>query len=176
MNKIGKSTGMIRTLAVAALACALVLAALLGGCSKGSGSTSSGSDNKAMVQAVANWYVAQGNLDMAGFKAGLYDPNNVLGVATATAPPAGAKKSPVTVVWVGDTAKIAMPSQQSTLTVAASTTSPNTVNLMDSAGQSGTFVMRNVNGVWKIDVDATQAAANKANTPAQGSGTATKTP
>ena len=173
MNRIGKSSGIVRVIAVAALMCAFALAALAGGCSKGSSSAPSG-DKKAMVEAVANWYAAQGNLDMAGFKAGIYDPDNVLGVATATAPPKTAKKAVVSWKWVGDNVIISMPSQQSTLTIGVSTTAADTVTLKDSTGQAGTFVMKNVGGVWKIDVNATQKAANAANSGTSGS--TTKTP
>ena len=56
-----------------------------------------------MLESVAKWYVAQGALDIAGFKAGIYDPEDILGVATMTAAPEGAQKSEVKWEWAGET-------------------------------------------------------------------------
>lgn len=156
---------------LALLACVMLLAALVGGC-KASSTTSTtpqnqAADKKAMIEAVAKWYAAQGNLDIAGYKAGIYDPKNILGVATMTAPPAGAKKTVVKWVWVGDNAVITMPAQQTTITVSASPTETAVVNLKDALGETGLFVMKNDNGVWKIDIAATQSksAANSGAAP-----------
>ena len=162
MNKAGKSTAGVRAIAVVAAICALVIAVGLGGCSKGSSTAAVSKDPKGMLDAVGKWYVAQGQLDMTGFKAGIYDPDNVLGVATATAAPKGIAKENTTYTWVGNSIVIVMPSQHATVTATPSKTQANKVDLADSTGRGGSFIMKNVDGVWKIDVNETQKIAASA--------------
>ena len=132
-----------------------------------------------MLEAVAKWYVAQGALDMAGFKAGIYDPEDILGVATMTAAPEGAEKSEVKWEWAGETIVVTVPSEQSTITLTASPEQANVVLLKDAIGQDGTFVMKNDNGVWKIDVAETQKVSDAQSAAPQettGSAPATEAP
>jgi len=166
---------------LALLACVLLLAGVAGGCKSASsgGEKTAAPDKKAMLEAVAKWYVAQGALDIAGFKAGIYDPENILGVATMTAAPAGAEKSEVKWVWQGETIVVTVPSEQSTITLVASPQQANVVLLKDALGQGGTFVMKEDGGVWKIDVAETQkvsAAENAVPQEATGSAPATEAP
>lgn len=152
----------------ALLACALLLAGFSAGCKSpaSSGGGPSAGDKKAMIEAVAKWYVAQGELDINGFKAGIYDPDDLLGVATMTTAPEGAEKSEVKWSWVGETAVVTIPSQETTAILSASPTVPNGVLLKDETGQgSNTFIMKNDNGVWKIDVAETQKATQPPATP-----------
>lgn len=156
--KVSKQTrsGLLAVL----LAAMLVIALAVTGCNKPSTKTSIDENQKQMIESVAKWYVAQGKLDVKGYKAGIYDPDNILGVATMTAPPKGAKETTVTYAWSGDNAIISIPGQNATITVSASPTSKTTV-LLSSGGGSGSdsIVMTQVAGVWKIDVNATQKAA-----------------
>ena len=99
MNTNKRPTWML-----ALLACALLLAGVAAGCKSASNTatpTAAPAEKKAMLESVAKWYVAQGALDMKGFKDGVYDPQNILGVATMTAAPEGAQKSDVKWSWVG---------------------------------------------------------------------------
>ncbi|NTU71820.1 MAG: hypothetical protein HGB10_08390 [Coriobacteriia bacterium] len=136
---------------IAALVCVLLIAGVATGCKP-----SETDQKKAMLESVAKWYVAQGALDMAAFKAGIYDPDDILGVATMTAAPPGAVKTEVSYAWAGDSIMMTVPSEGSTLTLTASPNQANVVLLKDAAGSNGTFVMKDVDGVWKIDVAATQ--------------------
>ncbi len=179
MKTTNKRTRPVWMLAL--LACALLLAGVAGGCKSASsgGEKTATPDKKAMLEAVAKWYVAQGALDIKGFKAGIYDPEDILGVATMTAAPEGAQKSEVKWEWAGETVVVTVPSEQSTITLTASPQQANVVLLKDALGQGGTFVMKNDGGVWKIDVTETQkvsASAGGAPQEATGSAPAPKTP
>lgn len=161
------------------LAAALVLAFAVTGCKPAAPKTTLDDSQKSMLESVAKWYEAQGKLDVKGYKAGIYDPDNILGVATMTAPPKDAKETTVTWTWQGDNVIINIPAQAATITVSASPTAKNTVLLASGAGGgSDSIVMTQVAGVWKIDVNATQkaAAAAAGQQAPGGSGTATKTP
>lgn len=147
-----KHTNSARMLAL--FACVLLLGGVVAGCKP-----SAQADKKNMLEAVAKWYSAQGGLDIVGFKAGIYDPTDILGVATMTAPPAGAVKSEVKWTWVGETIIVTVPSEQSTVTLSASPDKANVVVLKDAIGQGGTFVMKKIDGTWKIDIAETQKAS-----------------
>jgi hypothetical protein len=160
------------------LACVLLLAALAGGCKSATKeqTPAANPDKKAMLESVAKWYTAQGALDLAGFKAGIYDPDNILGVATMTAAPKGAKKAEVKWSWSGDNIVLTIPSEQSTITLTASPNQANVVLLKDAAGQGGTFIMKKEGTVWKIDVSETQKATQaQSAAPQSGSGTGAPT-
>lgn len=144
-----KHTLSARMLAV--LACLLLLAGIAAGCKP-----AAQDDKKLMLEAVAKWYTAQGALDIAGFKAGIYDPTDILGVATMTAAPEGAVKSEVQWAWAGETIVVTVPSEQSTVTLSVSPDQTNVVLLKDALGEAGTFIMKKVDGTWKIDIAETQ--------------------
>lgn len=172
-SKQTRRSGLLAVL----LATALVFAFAVTGCKSAAKSTLT-DQQKSMIESVAKWYEAQGKLDVKGYKAGIYDPDDILGVATMTAPPKGATETTVTWSWQGDNVVILIPSQAATITVAVSPTSANTVLLTSGAGSgSDSIVMTDVAGVWKIDVNATQqAAAAAAAQQSGGSGTTTTTP
>ncbi len=134
--------------------CAALVALLVSGCSGGK-STGASADQKAMLDAVGKFYVAQASLDLAGMKAALYDPQDISGIATATVPP-GATKAEVAAKPVGETVVITIPSQELTLTASVSTASVNAVKLSDPNGQSITLIMKKDGSAWKIDVAETQ--------------------
>ena len=159
---------------LALLACALMLAGVAAGC-KSATPGASPDDKKVMLESVAKWYVAQGALDIAGFKAGIYDPTDTLGVATMTAAPEGATKSEVKWAWNGDKIVVTVPSAPSTITLSASPNQANIVLLEDQTGQGGTFVMKKVDNAWKIDVVETQKVTDAENA-APPSGAPTSTP
>jgi hypothetical protein len=146
----------------------LLLAGLAAGCKSGSdnsGATVTPEDKKAMVESVAKFFVAQGALDIKGIKAGIYDPENIFGVATMTVAPEGAQKTEIKFAWSGDTVLLTIPSQQASATLSASVEQTNVVQLKDPAGQGQTFVMKKDGGVWKIDVTATTKVAPGAQAP-----------
>lgn len=136
---------------LAVLACVLLLAGIVVGCKP-----AAQDEKKAMIESVAKWYAAQGALDIVGFKAGIYDPTDILKVATMTAAPEGAKKSEVKWEWVGETIVVTVPSEQSTVTLSASPEQANVVLLKDALGEAGTLIMKKVDGSWKIDIAETQ--------------------
>lgn len=147
---------------MALLACVLLLAGIVAGCTQG-GSGETGStvtdDQKAMLEAVAKWHVAQGAVDLAGYKAGVYDPEDILGIATMTTPPPDAEKYDVKWAWSGDKIVLSIPSESTTITLSAPADKPGVVSLMDTFGQSATYVMKKDGAVWKIDIAKTQEAA-----------------
>lgn len=153
---------------LALLACVLLLTGVAAGCK--SASKDPATDKKAMLEAVANWQVAQGKLDLAGVKAGIYDPSDIFGIATMTAVPEGVAAYEVKWEWVGDTIVLAVPSQQATVTLSASPAQANVVLLKDTGGQGQTLVMKQVDDAWKIDVAETQKITQA------GSGEPTSTP
>jgi hypothetical protein len=161
---------------LALLACALLVLGVIAGCAPAKKADTLTPEKKAMVESVAKWYVAQGALDLAGFKAGIYDPNDVLGVASMTAPPKDAKKSEVKWAWVGDAVVLTIASDQTTVTLTPSSTATDVVSVSDTNGSAGKFIMINQNGVWKIDVNKTQEAAAAASQSASGSAPASGTP
>ena len=144
-------------LAIAIAMLAFVALLALGACAKSSTPTVSAQDKKAMMETVAKWNVAQGAVDIPGLKALVYDPKDELGLATAT-PPADAEKVKVAWKWDGDKILMTAPDVPdiTTMTIAPATSTPNAV-LME--GGNGTpplsFVMKKVDGVWKIDVPET---------------------
>jgi len=144
---------------LALLAAVLMLAGIVAGCASGSGASDPSTDKKAMLESVAKWYTAQGSLDMVAFKAGIYDPQDILGVATMTAAPPGASKAEVKWNWSGETILVTVPSEQSTITLSVDAAKPTTVQLKDATGQGGVFIMKKVDNVWKIDVAETQKAS-----------------
>jgi len=147
---------------IAVFACGLLLFGVMAGCKTTSSKLTA--DQRAMLEAIGKWYVAQGQLDIKGFKAGIHDPEDILGVATATAPPEGATKTEVKWKWAGDTIVIDVPSQQSSVTVSASKTTPNLIEVKDSTGGTAVYVMTKIGGTWKLDVSKTKKAAES--TPA----------
>jgi hypothetical protein len=153
------------------LALAAVLA--LSACAKSTPKTPqlSEQDRKAMVESVAKWYVAQGAADINGIRAGVYDPANLLGLATAT-PPAGVERLTVVWKWTGDKIVLTIPSRpdEPTTTVAASPTTPTVVQIDDGTGFSGTLYMTKVDGVWKIDAGETVKAADAAGAQGESTG------
>jgi hypothetical protein len=163
---------------LALLACVLLLAGVAAGCKSASTTeTSTGTtDKKAMLEAVAKWYTAQGALDLAGFKAGIYDPEDILGVATMTAIPEGAEKAEVKWSWAGEKIVLSIPTQETTITLAASPEQANVVLLVDANGQGGTYVMKKDGAVWKIDVAETQKVGEAAASAAASSTATTKAP
>lgn len=152
---------------MALLVCALLFVGIAAGCKVAP------DEKKVMLESVAKWYVAQGSLDIAAFKAGIYDPTDSLGVATMTTAPEGATKSEVKWVWTGDKIVVTVPSAPSTITLSASPNQANVILLQDQLGQDGTFVMKKIDNVWKIDVVETQKLTDAA---AAGSVGATSTP
>jgi hypothetical protein len=151
---------------LALLACVLLLAGVAAGCKSAStSSTASQADKKPMIESVAKFFVAQGALDIPGIKAGIYDPENIWGVATMTAAPAGMQKATITWVWEGDKIVLTAPSEAGTATLSASPTQANVVLLtVPQGGQGQTFVMKKDGGVWKIDVTETMKVAPGAST------------
>jgi len=168
MSGIDRIAARTRVVAALLVACATLVALLAVGCS--GGTTSGGtSDEKAMREVIAKFYAAQGNLDLAGMKASIYDPQNIAGLATATVPP-DAKKTEVTWKNVGDTVVISVPSQELTITVTSAKTPANAVTMTGPGGQSDILIMKKDGGVWKIDVAETEKArvarASQQSTPA----------
>jgi len=163
MSKAGRYQVAKKALVSLLLICVALLAVFAAGCSKG-GAGGAG-DQKAMVEAVAKFYAAQGALDLATMKATIYDPQNMSGIATATIP-AGAQKTEIVWKSVGDTVLITVPSQELTLTASVAKTPANAVLVADPSGQGETLIMKNDGGVWKIDFAETQkASAAKAAAP-----------
>ncbi|MEI7814001.1 MAG: hypothetical protein WCJ13_04335 [Coriobacteriia bacterium] len=160
MSKAGRSQVGKKVLVSVLLICVALLAVFAAGCSKGGAG-----DQKAMVEAVAKFYAAQGALDLATMKATIYDPQNMSGIATATIP-ADAKKTEIVWKSVGDTVLITVPSQELTLTASVAKTPANAVLVADPSGQGETLIMKKDGGVWKIDFAETQkASAAKAAAP-----------
>ena len=156
MSGMGRTAIGARTVASLVVICATLLALFTVGCSGGAAGGSA-ADQKAMREAVAKFYRAQGDLDIAGMKASLYDPQNIAGLATATVP-AEAKKTEVVVKPVGDTLIITVPSQELTLTLSAAASPANAVTMTGPGGQADTLIMKKDGGVWKIDVAETEKA------------------
>jgi len=154
MNKAGLNRMAKKTL-VLLVVCLSLVALFVAGCSGKSGSATA--DQKAQLETVANFYKAQGALDLPKMKASLYDPQDVAGLATATVP-AGAKKTEVIVKNVGNTIVIAIPSQELTMTASVSTSTVNGVWVSAPNGQGTTLVMKKEANVWKIDVVETEKA------------------
>ena len=152
MSGMGRTAVRVRMLMALVVACATLLALFAVGCSGGAGSAA---DQKAMREAVAKFYSSQGELDIEGMKASLYDPQNIAGLATATVPPE-AQKTEVVVKSVGETIVISVPSQELTLTLSAAKTPPNAVTMSAPGGQTDTLIMKKDGGVWKIDVAETE--------------------
>ena len=151
-------------LVVAAVMLSLVGVLGLAACAQSSNSAASTQqDHQAMMETVAKWYVAEGAANLDGIKAAVYDPTAILGLATATPPPADQPTTTVVWKWVGEKIVLTVPKspEEPTVTVVASAT-PDVVLLSDATGAGGTLYMRKVNGVWKIDVLATQKAAEAA--------------
>ncbi len=163
LNRLAK-----RTLVLVVI-CLSLVALLVTGCSGGTSGGAS-SDQKAQLETVAKFYKAQGNLDIPGMRAALYDPKDAAGLATATVPP-GAQKAEVISKSVGDTIVITIPSQELTMTASAAKTPVNAVVVSAPTGQSTTLIMKKDGSVWKIDVVETEKA-NAA--PAGASGGTTK--
>ena len=117
-----------------------------------------------MMEAVAKWYVAEGAADLAGIKAAVYDPTDILGLATATPAPADVQRTTVVWKWVGDEIVMTVPGNDEEPTVTVSPAPGDGFNLVldDGTGSGGTLVMKNVGGVWKIDVAATKRIAEAA--------------
>jgi hypothetical protein len=149
--------------ALVVAACAIVVAATIAGCSSTSSpsGTSITSDQKAMVETVGKWYVAEGSFDIPALKAIVYDPNDIMGLATAT-PPAGALTTTVTTSWQGEKLIISAPSIETTIVAMVATSTPNAVAISDGTGQSGILIMKKISGAWKIDVAETQKASSTA--------------
>jgi hypothetical protein len=135
-------------------------------CAKSTASTSP--DRKAMMESVAKWYVAEGAADLEGVRAGVYDPTNLLGLATATPPPADVQTTTVIWKWEGDKILLAAPNnpQETTVTIVASST-PDVVLIADELGQGGALIMKKVDGAWRIDVVETKKAAEAAAPPGE---------
>jgi hypothetical protein len=158
LNRLAKGTLVLLVI------CLSLAALLVTGCSGGK-SGGATSDQKAQLETVAKFYKAQGNLDIPGMRAALYDPKDAAGLATATVPP-GAQKAEVIAKSVGDTMVITIPSQELTMTASAAKTPANAVVVSAPTGQSTTLIMKKDGSVWKIDVVETE----KANAAAAGGG------
>jgi hypothetical protein len=152
MNKAGLSRIAKKTL-VLLVVCLSLVALFVAGCSGKSGGVTA--DQKAQMETVANFYKAQGALDITKMRASLYDPQDVAGLATATVP-AGAQKAEVIATNVGDTIVISIPSQELTMTAAVATSTPNAIWVSAPNGQGTTLVMKKDANVWKIDVVETE--------------------
>jgi hypothetical protein len=148
--------------------CLALVALFVTGCSGGSAGGSA--DSKAQLETIAKFYKAQGNLDLPGMRAALYDPQDVAGLATATVPPE-AQKAEVITKNVGNTVLITIPSQELTMTASIAKTPANAVTLAAPTGQSTTLIMKKDGSVWKIDVVETEKASAAA---AGGSGGTTQ--
>jgi len=147
-------------LVVAVTMLALVAVLGLGACAKSNGSTVSAQDRKAMMETVAKWNVAQGAVDLPGLRGLIYDPQNELGLATAT-PPADTQKIKVAWKWAGDKIVMTAPDvpEITTMTIAPATSTPNAVLMEGGTAPPLSFIMKKVDGVWKIDVPETLKAA-----------------
>src|SRR5450759_1219914 len=111
---------------------ALVVALLATGCSAASKSVDPTQDRKAMMEIAANWYVASyGTLDLNGVKATVYDPGNILGLATATPVPASEPRTAISWRWDGSNIVMSAPSQDTTITLTNSAATPKNVDLRD---------------------------------------------
>ena len=160
MTAYGKSRGFGRSVDVGLIACAVVIALMLVGCSTAKQVADPKQDRKAMMEAAAKFYVADAAQDIEGMKAVIHDPADVLGIATATPPAAGAETSTVSWAWQDDHIVMSSPSDEATYTLISSDASPNVVVLTDSQGQSlEPLIMTKVNGVWRVDVQEIQKVA-----------------
>jgi hypothetical protein len=156
MNKARLGTVAKRTL-VALVVCLSLVALAITGCA-GAKSSGVSADQKAQLETVAKFYKAQGNLDIPGMRAALYDPKDVAGLATATVPP-GAQKAEVVATNVGSTIVITIPSQELTMTASVPKTPANAVLVSAPTGQATTLIMKKDGNVWKIDVAETEKAS-----------------
>ena len=187
MSTVGRTTAGRTKLVALLMVGAALFALLAAGCSGGSGTkTASAADQKAMLETVGKFYAAQATYDYPAMSGIIYDPQNRSGLATMTAP-ADAPK--IKVVWKVDGDKLIIvapsqessgsePSQASTLTAGIATGVSNAVSVTYPGGQSFTLIMTKDGGVWKIDYDATEKAAQAAAAQSgaagqQGGGTAT---
>jgi hypothetical protein len=154
-------------LVLAAVMLALTAVVGLSACAKGAVPTTSqvsAQDRKTMMESVAKWYVAQGAADLGGIRAAVYDPTNILGLATATPLPSEVETVTIVWKWVGNKIALTIPGmpEEPTMTVAASPTTPTVVEIDDGTGLNGALYMKKVDGVWKIDITETQKALDAA--------------
>ena len=150
LNRLAKRTLVLLVI------CLSLVALFVAGCS-GGGSGGVNSDQKAQLETVAQFYKAQGNLDLKTMRAALYDPKDAAGLATATVP-AGAKKTEVNTKNDGATIVITIPSQELTMTASVAKTPENAILVSSPSGQATTLVMKKDGNAWKIDVVETEKA------------------
>ena len=165
MTEQNGSSRTAKVLARIALACVIAASLMIAGCSAKSASqaTDPKAERKAMLEAAAKYYVASGAQDIEATKLVVHDPENIMGLATATPPGADAETSTVRWAWNGDKITMSAESDETTYTLSSTDASPNVVTLTDSTGaNSGELIMKKVNGSWRIDVSAVQKAADEA--------------
>jgi len=165
MTERKSGIGTAKVLARVVLAGVIVAALMLAGCSAKSASQAADpkQDRRVMLETAAKFYVASGAQDIEATKKLVHDPENIMGLATATPPGADAETTTVRWAWNGGKIVLSAESDETTYTLSSSDASPSVVTLSDSTGADlGELIMKKVDGTWRIDVSAVQKAADAA--------------